>query len=145
MYALGRTHIDVSLSCLYGVPLCTHTVVLTLMSFSCLYGVPFVSARGRTHIDRALEWLRGLPFMFSTPIFVVLFVWCTVVYAHGRTYIDVSFSCLYGVSLVYARGRTHIDRALAWLRGLPFMFSTLILCRLVCMVYRCVRTRSYLH
>ena len=57
---------------------------------------------------------------------VVLFVWCTVVYAHGRTYIDVSFSCLYGVPLVYARGRTHIDRALAWLRGVPFMFSTLI-------------------
>ena len=77
--------------------------------------------------------------------FFVLFVWCTVVYAHGRTYIDVSFSCLYGVPLVFARGRTHIDRALAWLRGVPFMFSTLILCRLVCMVYRCVRTRSYLH
>ena len=57
---------------------------------------------------------------------VVLFVWCTVVYAHGRTYIDVSFSCLYGVPLVYARGRTHIERALAWLRGVPFMFSTLI-------------------
>ena len=56
--------------------------------------------------------------------FVVLFVWCTVVYAHGRTYIDVSFSCLYGVPLVYARGRTHIDRALAWLHGVPFMFST---------------------
>ena len=43
---------------------------------------------------------------------VVLFVWCTVVYAHGRTYIDVSFSCLYGVPLVYARGRTYIDGAL---------------------------------
>ena len=86
VYALGRTHIDVSLSCLYSVPLCTHTVVLTLMSFSCLYGVP----------------------------------------------------------LVYARGRTHIDRALAWLRGVPFMFSTHF-CRLVYMVYRCVRTRSYLH
>ena len=164
VYALGRTHIDVSLSCLYSVPLCTHTVVLTLMSFSCLYGVPLVYARGRTHIDRALAWLRGVPFMFSTLIFVVLFVWCTVVYAHGRTYIDVSFSCLYGVPLVFAfmfstlilcrlvcmvyrcvRGRTHIDRALAWLRGVPFMFSTLIFCRLVCMVYRCVRTRSYLH
>ena len=143
VYALGRTHIDVSLSCLYSVPLCTHTVVLTLMSFSCLYGVPLVYARGRTHIDRALAWLRGVPFMFSTLIFVVLFVWCTVVYAHGRTYIDVSFSCLCGVPLVYARG--HIDRALEWLRGVPFMFSTLILCRLVCMVYRCVRTRSYLH
>ena len=88
VYALGRTHIDVSLSCLYSVPLCTHTVVLTLMSFSCLYGVPLVYARGRTHIDRALAWLRGVPFMFSTLIFVVLFVWCTVVYAHGRTYID---------------------------------------------------------
>ena len=119
VYALGRTHIDVSLSCSYSVPLCTHTVVLTLMSFSCLYGVPLV-------------------------------------YAHGRTYIDVSFSCLYGVPLVYARGRTHIDRALAWLRGVPFMFSTLILSSclngvplcthtvvltltcpsLVCMVYR---------
>ena len=203
VYALGRTHIDVSLSCLYSVPLCTHTVVLTLMSFSCLYGVPLVYARGRTHIDRALAWLRGVPFIFSTLIFVVLFVWCTVVYAHGRTYIDVSFSCLYGVPLVYARGRTHIDRTLAWLRGVPFMFSTLIfvvlfvwctvvyahgrtyidvsfsclygvplvyargrthidralewfrgvpfmfstliLCGLVCMVYRCVRTRSYLH
>ena len=114
VYALGRTHIDVSLSCLYSVPLCTHTVVLTLMSFSCLYGVPLVYARGRTHIDRALAWLRGVPFMFSTLIFVVLFVWCTVVYAHGRTYIDVSFSCLYGVPLVYARGRTHIDRAFTW-------------------------------
>ena len=202
VYALGRTHIDVSLSCLYSVPLFTHTVVLTLMSFSCLYGVPLVYARGRTHIDRALAWLRGVPFMFSTLIFVVLFVWCTLVYAHGRTYIDVSFSCLYGVPLVYARGRTHIDRALAWLRGVPFMFSThfcrlvcrctvvyahgrtyidvsfsclygvplvfargrthidralawlrgvpfmfstLIFCRLVCMVYRCVHTRSYLH
>ena len=66
-------------------------------------------------------------------------------YARGRTYIDVSFSFLYGVPLVYARGRTHIDRALAWLRGVPFMFSTLILYRLVCMVYRCVHTRSYLH
>ena len=156
VYALGRTHIDVSLSCLYSVPLCTLTVVLTLMSFSCLYGVPLVYARGRTHIDRALAWLRGVPFMFSTLILVVLFVWCTVVYAHGRTYIDVSFSCLYGVPLVYARGRTHIDRALAWLRGVPFMFSTLIfvvlfVCGtvvyahgLVWMVY-CVRTRSYLH
>ena len=158
VYALGRTHIDVSLSCLYSVPLCTHTVVLTLMSFSCLYGVPLVYARGRTHIDRALyahgrtyivSLVCGVPFMFSThmighSVCVVLFVWCTVVYAHGRTYIDVSFSCLYGVPLVYARGRTHIDRALAWLRGVPFMFSTHF-CRLVCMVYRCVRTRSYLH
>ena len=122
VYALGRTHIDVSLSCLYGVPL--------------------VYARGRTHIDRALAWLRGVPFMFSTLIFFVLFLWCTVVYAHGRTYIDVSFSCLYGVPLVYARGRTTL---IGLLRGVPFMFSTLILCRLVCMVYRCVRTRSYLH
>ena len=129
-------------SCLYGVPLCTHTVVLTLMSFSCLYGVPFVSARGRTHIDRALAWLRGVPFMFSTLIFVVLFVWCTVVYAHGRTYIDVSFSCLYGVPLVYARGRTHIDRAFTWCT--IYVLHTHF-CRLVCMVYRCVRTRSYLH
>ena len=125
VYAHGRTYIDVS--------------------FSCLYGVQLVYARGRTHIDRALAWLRGVPFMFSTLIFVVLFVWCTVVYAHGRTYIDVSFSCLYGVPLVFARDRTHIDRALAWLRGVPFMLSTLILCRLICMVYRCVRTRSYLH
>ena len=49
-----------------------------------------------------------------------------VVYALGRTHIDVSLSCLYSVPLVYARGRTHIDRALAWLRGVPFMFSTLI-------------------
>ena len=157
VYALGRTHIDVSLSCLYSVPLCTHTVVLTLMSFSCLYGVPLVYARGRTHIDRALAWLRGVPFMFSTLIFVVLFVWCTVVYAHGRTYIDVSFSCLYGVPLVYARGRTHIDRAFTWCTIYVLLFvwctvsvrtrsySTLIMCRLVCMVYRCVRTRSYLH
>ena len=86
------------------------TVCTTDVSFSCLYGVPLVFARGRTHIDRALEWL----FLFSTLIFVVLFVWCTVVYAHGRTYIDVSFSCLYGVPLVYARGRTHIDRAFTW-------------------------------
>ena len=61
-------------------------------------------------------------------------------YTHGRTYIDVSLSCLYGVPLMYARGRTHIDRALARLRGVSF-----ILCRLVCMVYRCVRTRSYLY
>ena len=38
-----------------------------------------------------------------------------LVYARGRTYIDVSLSCLYGVPLVYARGRTHIDRALVWL------------------------------
>ena len=41
-------------------------------------------------------------------------------YTRGRTYIDVSLSCLYGVPLVYARGRTHIDRALAWLGGVPF-------------------------
>ena len=88
--------------------------------------------------------------------FVVSFVWCTVVYAHGRTYIDVSFSCLYGVPLVYSRGRTHIDRALVWLHGVPFMFSThslssrlygvplcthtvvlTLMCpSLVCMVYR---------
>ena len=125
VYAHGRTYIDVS--------------------FSCLYGVPLVFARGRTHIDRALAWLRGVPFMSPHSFFVVLFVWCTVVYAQGRTYTDVSFSCLYGVPLVFARGRTHIDRALAWLRGVPFMSSTLILCRLICMVYRCVRTRSYLH
>ena len=149
----GRTHIDVSLFCLYSVPLCTHTVVLTLMSFSCLYGVPLVYARGRTHIDRALAWLRGVPFMFSTLIFVVLFVWCTVVYAHGRTYIDVSFSCLYGVPLVYARGRTHIDRAFTWctiyvlhthsvsscLYGVPLCTHTVVLTltcpSLVCMVY----------
>ena len=64
-------------------------------------------------------------YQLCTPhsFFVILFVWCTVVYAHGRTYIDVSFSCLYGVPLVYARGRTHIDRALAWLGGVPVMFS----------------------
>ena len=143
VYAHGRTYIDVS--------------------FSCLYGVPLVYARGRTHIDRALAWLRGVPFMFSTLIFVVLFVWCTVVYAHGRTYIDVSFSCLYGVPLVYARGRTHIDRAFTWctiyvlhthsvsscLYGVPLCTHTVVLTltcpSLVCMVYRCVRTRSYLH
>ena len=142
VYALGRTHIDVSLSCLYSVPLCTHTVVLTLMSFSCLYGVPLVYARGRTHIDRAFTWctiyvlhthsvsscLYGVPLCTHTVVLTLM-----------------SFSCLYGVPLVYARGRTHIDRALAWLRGVPFMFSTLICCRLVCMVYRCVRTRSYSH
>ena len=129
VYAHGRTYIDVS--------------------FSCLYGVPLVYARGRTHIDRAFTWCTiYVLHTFCVVLFVfcvVLFVWCTVVYAHGRTYIDVSFSCLYGVPLVFARGRTHIDRALAWLRGVPFMFSTLIFCRLVCMVYRCVRTRSYLH
>ena len=153
VYALGRTHIDVSLSCLYSVPLCTHTVVLTLMSFTCLYGVPLVYARGRTNIDRALAWLRGVPFMFSTLIFVVLFLWCTVVYAHGRTYIDVSFSCLYGVPLVYARGRTHIDRAFTWCTihvlhthsvsscfyGVPLCTHTVVLTltcpSLVCMVY----------
>ena len=123
VYALGRTHIDVSLSCLYSVPLCTHTVVLTLMSFSCLYIVPLVYARGRTHIDRALAWLRGVPFMFSTLIFVVLFVWCTVVYAHGRTYIDVSFSCLYGVPLVYAHGRTYIDVSFSCLYGVPLVYA----------------------
>ena len=134
VYALGRTHIDVSLSCLYSVPL--------------------VYARGRTHIGRALAWLRGVPFMFSTLIFVVLFVWCTVVYPHGRTYIDVSFSCLYGVPLVYARGRTHIDRAFTWctiyvlhtnsvsscLYGVPLCTHTVVLTltcpSLVCMVYR---------
>ena len=75
--------------------------------------------------------------LFSPHSFcVVLFVWCTVVYAHGRTYINVSFSCLYGVPLVYARGRTHIDRAFTWctiyilhthsvsscLYGVPFTF-----------------------
>ena len=162
MYARDRTHIDRALAWLRGVPFMFSTLIFVALfvwctvvyahgrtyidvSFSCLYGVQLVYARGRTHIDRALAWLRGVPFMFSTFIFVVLFVWCTVVYAHGRTYIDVSFSCLYGVPLVFARGRTHIDRALAWLRGVPFMFSTLICCRLVCMVYRCVRTRSYLH
>ena len=84
----------------------------------------------------------------------VLFVWCTVVYAHGRTYIDVSFSCLYGVPLVYARGRTHIDRAFTWctiyvlhthyvsscLYGVPLCTHTVVLTltcpSLVCMVYR---------
>ena len=76
VYALGRTHFDVSLSCLYSVPLCTHTVVLTLMSFSCLYGVPLVYARGRTHMDRA-------------------FTWCTIYFLHTHS---VS-SCLYGVPL----------------------------------------------
>ena len=163
VYAHGRTYIDVSFSCLYGVPLvyargrthidrvftwCTIYVLHTHSVSSCLYGylrtrswrVLFVwCTRGRTHI---CFWLRGV---HLCTFCVVLFVWCTVVYAHGRTYTDVSFSCLYGVPLVFARGRTHIDRALAWLRGVPFMFSTLILCRLVCMVYRCVRTRSYLH
>ena len=86
--------------------------------------------------------------------FVVLFEWCTVVYAHGRTYIDVSFSCLYGVPLVYARGRTHIDRAFTWctiyvlhthsvsscLYGVPLCTHTVVLTltcpSLVCMVYR---------
>ena len=127
----GRTRIDGSSSCLYAVPLVYARIVLTLPGFIVIVWCTVC--------------LVGVPFMFSTLIFVVLFVWCTVVYAHGRTYIDVSFSCLYGVPLVFARGRTHIDRALAWLRGVPFMFSTLIFCRLVCMVYRCVRTRSYLH
>ena len=109
VYAHGRTYIDVS--------------------FSCLYGVPLVYARGRTHIDRAFTWcticthtvstLFGVYgyvvrtiYVLHTQLCVVLFVWCTVVYAHGLTYTDVSFSCLYGVPLVYARGRTHIDRAL---------------------------------
>ena len=76
VYALGRTHIDVSLSCLYSVPLCTHTVVLTLMSFSCLYGVPLVYARGRTNMDWA-------------------FTWCTIYFL--RTHSVSSF--LYGVPL----------------------------------------------
>ena len=131
MYAHGRTYIDVS--------------------FSCLYGVPLVFARGRTHIDRALAWLRCVPFLFSTLIFVVLFVWCTVVYAHGRTYIDVSFSCLYGVPLVYARGRTHIDRALARLHSnhlcFPHSLCVVLDVSLFVFVWCTVslRTRSYLH
>ena len=119
----------------------SHAVVLTLILF---VWCTVVYAHGRTYIDSRLHGYV-VYHLCSPLIFVVLFVWCTVVYAHGRTYIDVSFSCLYGVPLVFARGRTHIDRALAWLRGVPFMFSTLIFCRLVCMVYRCVRTRSYLH
>ena len=123
VYAHGRTFIDVS--------------------FSCLYGVPLVYARGRTHIDRAFTWCTI--YVLHTHSVSSCLYGVPLVYAHGRTYIDVSFSCLYGVPLVFARGRTHIDRALEWLRGVPFMFSTLILCRLVCMVYRCVRTRSYLH
>ena len=82
---------------------------------------------------------------------VVLFVWCTVVYAHGRTYIDVSFSCLYGVPLVYARGRTRIDRALAWLRSnhLCFPHSLCVVLDVSLFVFVwctvSVRTRSYLH
>ena len=74
---------------------------------------------------------------------VVLFVWCTVVYAHGRTYIDVSFSCLYGVPLVYARGRTHIDRAFTWWCTIYVLHTHSVSSCLY--VYRCVRTRSYLH
>ena len=61
---------------------------------------------------------------------VVLFVWCTVVYAHGRTYIDVSFSGLYGVPLVYARGRTRIDRALVWVT--IYVFHTLYVSSWMC-------------
>ena len=82
---------------------------------------------------------------------VVLFVWCTVVYAHGRTYIDVSFSCLYGVPLVYARGRTRIDRALAWLGSnhLCFPHSLCVVLDVSLFVFVwctvSVRTRSYLH
>ena len=93
--------------------------------------------------------------LFSPHSFcIVMFVWCTVVYAHGRTYIDVSFSCLYGVPLVYARGRTHMDRAFTWctiyflhihsvsscLYGVPLCTHTVVLTltcpSLVCMVYR---------
>ena len=82
---------------------------------------------------------------------VDLFVWCTVVYAHGRTYIDVSFSCLYGVPLVYARGRTRIDRALAWLRSnhwcFPHSLCVVLDVSLFVFVWCTVsvRTRSYLH
>ena len=100
----------------------------------CLLGVPFTFCHGRTRIDGSSSCLYAVPLVYARivltlPGFIVI-VWCTV--------------CLVGV-LVFARGRTHIDRALAWLRGVPFMSSTLILCRLICMVYRCVRTRSYLH
>ena len=149
VYAHGRTYIDVS--------------------FSCLYGVPLVYARGRTHMDRAFTWctiyflhsvsssLYGVPLctwchLCSPHSFcVVLFVWCTVVYAHGRTYIDVSFSCLYGVPLVYARGRTRIDRALAWLcsNHLCFPHSLCVVLDVSLFVFVwctvSVRTRSYLH
>ena len=105
VYAHGHTYIDVSFSCLYGVPLCMHMVVPTLMypSLVCM-------------VYRCVCTWSYLHWCI-----LLLFVWCTVVYAHGRTYIDVSFSCLYGVPLVYARGHTHIDRALAWLGGVPFM------------------------
>ena len=151
VYAHGRTYIDVS--------------------FSCLYGVPLVYARGRTHMDRAFTWctiyflhthsvsscLYGVPLCTHT---VVLTLTCPslvcgvpLVYAHGRTYINVSFSCLYGVPLVYARGRTHIDRAFTWctiyvlhthsvsscLYGVPLCTHTVVLTltcpSLVCMVY----------
>ena len=82
--------------------------------------------------------------LFSPHSFcVVLFVWCTVVYAHGRTYIDVSFSCLYGVPLVYARGRTHIDRAFTWCTIYVLHTHSVSSCLYgvpLCMVYRSVRT-----
>ena len=61
---------------------------------------------------------------------VVLFVWCTV---------------------VYARGRTHIDRALAWLRSNHLCFPhslCVVLDVSLFMFVWCtvsVRTRSYLH
>ena len=52
VFALGRTYIDGSLSCLYGVPL-VHAHGRTYIdgSLSCLYGVPLVYAHGRTYID----------------------------------------------------------------------------------------------
>ena len=106
---------------------------------------------------------------------VILFVWCTVVYAHGRTYIDVSFSCLFGVPFTFCHGRTRIDGSssclyavplvyarivltlpgfivIVWctvcLVGVPFMFCLVLTLIGLVMSVRCtvsVRTRSYLH
>ena len=146
VYARCHTHIDRAFtwctiyvfhthsvsSCLYGVPLCTHTVVLTLMSFSCLYGVPLVDARGRTRIDRALAWLRSNHLCFPHSLCVVLdvslfvFVWCTVSvrtrsYLHWR-----GFMWLYGVPYVCLVYR---------LRSVMVVLASMALHH-VCMLYR---------
>ena len=123
MYAHGRTYIDVS--------------------FSCLYGVPLVYARGRTRIDRALAWLVTI--YVSPHSCVVLDVSCLygvpLVYARGRTYIAVIVwctVCLYGV----------IVWCTVCLVGVPFMFCLVLTLIGLIMFVWCtvsVRTRSYLH
>ena len=115
-------------SCFYDVPLCTHTVVLTLMCpCSCLYGVPLVYARGRTYIDGALcdcmvyhmfVWctVYVLSWSYSHRWLFIVFVCCTVSVRTHRTYIaglycDCVVYRMSGWCTVYVLSCTHFDRS----------------------------------